>query len=212
VEATRGLRGLGVRRAGGTPRPARERAPGDARHDGAPPSNASHLHAQVPGGDPDRDAARLEQPLEMIGDLAGEPFLKLRSARVVVEQAGRAADSHDATRGNVRDVGATEERREVVDAQRVEGEPAHRDHFARIARMLEGGEFGRLGRGEAREGLGIELGDPFRSANQLGLGRGIEPECPDELGDRTFRRGAIRSRRLVGQTPSPRNGNQTGPA
>jgi hypothetical protein len=138
----------------------------------------------------------------MVGDLAGEPLLKLRAARVVIDEARRAADPHDAPGGNVRDVGATEERREMVDAQRMEREPADSDDFAGIAGMLEGGELGRFGRGEARERLGVVVGDALRSADQLGLGRGIEPQGANELGDRTLRRGAIRSRWLVAQAPS----------
>ena len=94
----------------------------------------AHRHAEVLGLDHHERAAGLEHVDDRVGDLGREPFLHLRALGEAVDEARELRQAGDATvvAGDVRDVRAAVERREVVLAHRVQRDVAHQHHLVVI--------------------------------------------------------------------------------
>jgi hypothetical protein len=82
------------------------------------------LRAQVHRLDVDRDAVRLHQLGECIGDLLAQTLLHREAAREQAHQAGQLRDANDLLVRHVADVGEAVERQRVVLAERIEGDRA----------------------------------------------------------------------------------------
>jgi len=85
----------------------------------------------------DRDALGLRFIHEQVGDLRGQSFLDLRAMREVIDDASQFGNPHDLSVGEIRDVGVTFERHQVMLAHRVERDVPQEDHF--VVSLSEGG-------------------------------------------------------------------------
>ena len=83
----------------------------------------------------DADAARVEMPVDRVGDLSRHPLLHLQAMRKAVHQARELADADDFA-GQVTDARLAVERQQMMLARRVERDAAKNDQL--IARFVEG--------------------------------------------------------------------------
>ena len=140
---------------------------------------AAHAHAGVLGLDHHSDAVRRELLAQVVGDLAGEPFLGLHPAGEVVDGARQLGQPDDPVGGQVADVRDTHERQHVVLAQR-----PHRDvaHQHQLVVPLAVGERRHLERLRAEQ-LGVRLHQPtWRLGHVLVVDR--ETEGAEHVGCR----------------------------
>ena len=93
------------------------------------------------------DAARGEVPLQVVGDLGGQPLLSLRAVGVEVHDAGQLGQAEDPVGGQVADVRDARERQHVVLAQRPERDVVDQHQLVVPLGVVEGGEV-ELGDGE----------------------------------------------------------------
>src|SRR6516165_3184844 len=82
--------------------------------------NPSHHHAQVLSLDGDTHAVCFDRLHDEVRNLIGEALLNLQASRIHVLHARQLADAKDAPLGNVANVAATKERKEVMLAKAVE--------------------------------------------------------------------------------------------
>ena len=78
--------------------------------------------------DDDADPRGLEDPVDRVRDLLGQPFLNLKPPGVHLHDPRQLRQADDAAVGNVRDVRATKEWKQMVLAQAVQLDVAHHDH------------------------------------------------------------------------------------
>jgi hypothetical protein len=70
----------------------------------------SHLNAEMARLHHHGDATRVEDLIDSLGDLAGQPLLQLKAPREEVDQPGQLAETDHPAIGQIADVAATEER------------------------------------------------------------------------------------------------------
>ena len=167
-------------------------------------ADAAHRHAQVLGLDDHEHAARLEDVVECVGDLAGHPLLHLRAPGVDVDQPGQLRQPGDPAvlARDVADVRGAVEGHQVVLAGRV-----HRDvldqHELVVVLVERGRQHVERVLPEPAEGLGVGAGDPAGGVLQPGP-VGVLPHRDQQL---AHRRGGSR---LV-DPPGPRRTGRCGP-
>src|SRR5580700_10239492 len=144
--------------------------------EGARLLDAAHGHAQVLGLDDDEDAPRREDLLDGVGDLGRHALLDLEAAGVAVDEAGELGEAGDAAvlGRDVRDVGAAEERDEVVLAEGGEGDVTHHDHLVVL---------GREGDLEVTGRVVVEAGEELLVHGRDPVGRGEEAVAVGVLAD-----------------------------
>jgi len=117
--------------------------------------------------DNDTDPARCDRGIDGVRYLPSHPFLKLKPLGVGVDQARQLAQTHDPPVGNVADVRAPKEWKQMVLAQTEEGDVLHDDHVVVILNGEEGIAdycrwIGGIARGEVSKGFS----DPVWSFKQ----------------------------------------------
>src|SRR5216683_2867306 len=95
----------------------------------------AHLDAQVAPLDHHSDPARCDHRVNRLRYLASHPLLKLKPARVCVDQARQLAQTDDLAVRHVADVRPPKEWKQVVLAHAVEGDVLHDDH---VVEAVEG--------------------------------------------------------------------------
>ena len=85
---------------------------------GAGGADPAQAHAGVLGLDHDADTARRQVPVQVLGDLLGQPLLGLGPVSVELDEAGQLGQPEDPVGGQVPQVGHTDERQHVVLADR----------------------------------------------------------------------------------------------
>ncbi len=88
--------------------------------------------------DHDSYAARLEHLVDAAGNLRGKLFLHLEAAGVAIDHARQLADAHHAIGGQVADMGAADDRRHVMFAERFERDITQHHHFIVALDFFEG--------------------------------------------------------------------------
>ena len=83
-------------------------------------STPAHLRAHVRRLEPHRDALRVDELDERVGDLLAEALLHGEAAGEEADEAGQLGDADDSLAGDVADVGVAGERERVVLAERGE--------------------------------------------------------------------------------------------
>jgi len=106
----------------------------------------------VPTLDNDTDPARCDDGVDRLRDLPSHPFLKLKPVGVCVDQARQLAQTHDPAVGNIADVRAPKERKQMVLTQAEERDVLHDDHVVVIVKGEEG--ISHYGRGICGVALG----------------------------------------------------------
>jgi len=88
--------------------------------------------------DNDADAARCDHGIDRLRYLPRHPFLKLKPVGVSVDKARQLAKTYDPAVGNVADVRASKEGKQMVLTQTEEGDVLHDDHVVRTVKGEEG--------------------------------------------------------------------------
>src|ERR1700730_221113 len=89
----------------------------------------AHLHAKMPGFDDDADALRSDFFFDGLGNLAGHALLNLQAAGEHVDQARDLAETDDPLARQIRDVGFSEKRQQVVLAEAEEFDVLYQHHL-----------------------------------------------------------------------------------
>jgi hypothetical protein len=117
--------------------------PGDreqhtARHHGGfTLVDASAGHTSMGPFDDDRDALRLEDPLQGIGDLRRDPLLNLKPLGIDLDESRQFGNSHDPVVREIADMGTPDDRRHVVLAMGDETDVAQKHHLIISSNFLE---------------------------------------------------------------------------
>ena len=89
------------------------------------------------GVDDHADTARLEHHVDAVGDLRGQFLLHLEAPRIRIDDTRELADADDLVGRQVADMGAADDRRHVVFAERFEFDVAQHDHLVVAGHLLE---------------------------------------------------------------------------
>ena len=129
-------------------------------------------------------ALRVEGALDGTGHLRGQALLDLQASGVALDEAGQLGEAgdHAALLRYVGHVGHTEERQEVVLAERVDGNVADHDHLVVVDVELLDEVVGRI-LVEATAHLGVHAGHPGRGIPQPVAGR-VLADGHEDLGHR----------------------------
>jgi hypothetical protein len=121
----------------------------------------AHLDAQVATLDNDTDPPRCDHGIDGVRYLSSHPLLKLKPVGIGVDQARQLAQTHDPAVGNVADVRAPEEWKQMVLTQTEKGNVLHDDQVVVILYGEEGiADYGRWIGGIARGEVSKGFGDP----------------------------------------------------
>ena len=131
-------------------------------------ADTAQAHAGVLGLDHDADTTGRKVPFEVIGNLLGQPLLRLATVAVEVHQASELGQAQDPVRGKVTHVRHPDERQHVVFTDRPDGDVLDQDQFVVPLGVGKGGEVEAAG----SEHLGVAWA----------IRRGVLPMPPDSTG------------------------------
>src|SRR6266849_1479497 len=128
--------------------------------------HSTHLDAKVSPLDNDTDPARFDHSIDRHRYFPSHPFLKLKPVGVSVDQARQLAQTYDPAVGNVANVRAPKEGKQMVLTQTEEGDVLHNDHvvvtvegeegIAHDRRWIGGIAFGEVSKGFSDPAWGFE--------------------------------------------------------
>ena len=100
--------------------------------------DAARRHALMRRLDHHGDALGLQNMLDAIGDLRAHLLLHLQAARIGIHHAGELGDADHLAVRQIADMGAPDDRRQMMLAMRFEPDVAQHHHFVIALDLLEG--------------------------------------------------------------------------
>jgi len=110
---------------------------------------------------------------QRLGHLLGQSLLKLRAARVVIEEPSDAPQAHQRALGHVADVRLAEEGEQMMRAYGIERQARHHDHLS-LALPVSHGDDIRFFQRRPSEELQKQLGHPLGRMPKLGIARRVQ--------------------------------------